>query len=624
MNRKQRRAAARLRQTSSHPPGGTAAATVPAGAADLLAAGLDRHQAGRLAEAEVWYRRVLAAQPDHPDALHLLGVVAHQVGRHDLAVELIRQAIQQNAQNPGYFFNLGNAFYGQGKLDAAVAAYAQAIRIKPDYAEAHYNLGVALKDQGKLDEVVAACRQAISIKPDFAEAHSNLGVALYEQGKLAEAEACYRRALALKPDYFEAHSNLLFNLSYRWEMSNADLLMQAQQFASCFQAHHEQRTFRNTPDSGRRLRVGYVSADLRSHPVGYFLARVLPAHDPAPIEVFCYSNSTKADDLTARLRRAASHWRSIVGVADGEAGALIRQDGIDILVDLSGHTGGNRLPLFARRPAPVQVTWLGYFGTTGLSSIDYVLADRVVVPEGEEVYFSEKVWRLPGSYLCFAPPEIDLAVGPLPGATGPVTFGCFNNRAKITAKTIELWARVLRGCSGARLFLKAKGLDDASLRGELVEQFAAKGVVPERLVTEGFSPRGDYLGAYNRVDVALDPVPYGGGTTTAEALWMGVPVVTFHGQRWVGRLSESILSRVGLNELVTDSDDRYVEVASRLAADLPALAQLRGRLRPRLLASPLCDGPTFARQLETAYRAMWRRWCATGAGEPSIGNDGQP
>ncbi|MGQ9372206.1 O-linked N-acetylglucosamine transferase, SPINDLY family protein, partial [Azospirillum sp. A39] len=284
------------------------------------------------------------------------------------------------------------------------------------------------------------------------------------------------------------------------------------------------------------------------HPVGYFIEAVLAHHDPAAVEVFCYSTLDKSDDVTARLRAHAGHWRSLVGLSDDAAAALIRADAIDLLVDLSGHTAGNRLLVFARKPAPVQVSWLGYFGTTGLSAMDYVLADRHVAPEADDGAFTERVWRLPGSYLCFTPPDLDVAVTPRPPR--PVTFGNFNNNPKTSPATIALWARVLARVPQSRLLLKTRALGDAAVRRHLTERFAAHGVAAPRLILEGGVPRAELLAAYNRVDVALDPTPYGGGTTTAEALWMGVPVVSLRGGTWVGRVSESILTTVGVGELV--------------------------------------------------------------------------
>jgi predicted O-linked N-acetylglucosamine transferase (SPINDLY family) len=332
--------------------------------------------------------------------------------------------------------------------------------------------------------------------------------------------------------------------------------------------------------------------------------------------VTCYSNSGVADAMTARLKGAVGRWRSIVGLTDEDAAAMILADGIDILVDLSGHTANNRLPLFALKPAPVQVTWLGYSGTTGLSTIDYILADNVVAPKGGEAAFSETVWRLPGCYLCYSPPALDIAVGPFPALTnGFVTFGCFNSRTKISAETLAVWAAILRRVEGSRLFLKSKSFADESCRKALEAAFAEHGIESDRLTLMAYLPQGEALDAYNKVDIALDPFPYGGTTTTAEMLWMGVPLVALGEGRWVTRVSRSILATLGLDAWVAKDADDYIEIACRLAADLHNLAPLRADLRGRVESSALCDGPRFTRSLEEAYRGMWIKWCAGRGGE---------
>jgi predicted O-linked N-acetylglucosamine transferase (SPINDLY family) len=430
---------------------------------------------------------------------------------------------------------------------------------------------------------------------------------------LDEAAVRLRKVLSREPGLAHVHSNLLMSLSYASRVTSADIFAQAQEFDRQITPSGPVQDFNNNPDPHRRLRIGFVSGDFHAHPVGYFLARVLEALDPTCFEVFCYSNSAIVDAMTTRLWEAAIGWQSIVGVPDDKAAAMIRQDGIDILVDLSGHTSLNRLPLFALRPAPVQVTWLGYFGTTGLSTIDYIIADRFVVPPGEEIYFSETVWRLPGCYLCYSPHSLDIPTGPFPAlANGFVTFGCFNNRAKLTAETVAAWAAILQQMDGSRLFLKTKSLTDAGCRAVLQTQFSDHGIAAERLILEGSSPLAEALEAYHRVDIALDPFPFGGCTTTAETLWMGVPLVALQGTRWTGRMSQSILATMNLNDWVATDVEGYVATACRLAGDLPNLAGLRSDLRRRLESSSFCDGPNFTRGLEKAYRSMWTEWCDGG------------
>ena len=516
---------------------------------------------GKLAEAVVCYKQAIVLNPDYAEAHSNLGNALRAQDRLADAVISFERAITLKPDYAEAYSNLGNALQEQNKFADAVLSYERAIVLKPDYAEFHSNLGNALKGQGELADAVISYERAITLKPDYAEAHSNLGNALQEQGNHAGAATSYERALALKPDFAEVHNNLLMGLHYSPVYSNADILERARRFSSHCQGTSVATEFANLPVPKRRLRIGYVSGDFGNHPVGYFLAGILPAHDRAAVEVFCYSNRAIDDDMTGRLRRSADRWRGIVGVSDADAALMIRRDGIDILVDLSGHTAKNRLLLFARRPAPVQVTWLGYFGTTGLTTMDYILADRFVAPEDAAPYYTESIWRLPDSYLCFSPPDFNLPVLTPPATRGsPITFGSFNNLAKTSPDTIALWARVLQRVAGSRLLLKTKSLADQSVQQRLLEQFAIHGIGSDRLVLEGAAPRAELLGSYNRIDIALDPTPYGGGTTSAEASWMGVPVVTLRGKTWVGRVTESIISTIGLSECVASSPDEYVEI----------------------------------------------------------------
>jgi len=565
---------------------------------------------GPMTDAIACCEQALVLTPDDPDALYDLANALSKRRRWREAERFYGRSLVLKLGNPDAHNNLGNVLQEQGRWDAALTRYEQALVLKPDDPTAHYNRGFVAQTMGLLGRAVRCYQRALMLRPDYPEARNNLGDALEKQGRVDDAIACYRGALDSKPDFALAHSNLLMALHYAPRSSNADLYSEARQFARRVEGATARRDFSNTPDPHRRLRLGYVSANFMSHPVGYFLAPVLEAHDPTRVELFCYSNSPLNDAMTARLRTAADHWRMIAGLSDADAAAVIGADAIDILIDLSGHTAGNRLPLFALKPAPVQVTWLGYFGTTGLSAIDYILADGTVVPPGEEAVFAENVWRLPGCYLCYAPHGVDCPVGPFPAtANGFVTFGCFNNRAKISAETVAAWAEILKRVAGSRLFLKDRGFADEACRAILLAQFAAQGIGAGRLLLEGRSPLVDALTAYNRVDIALDPFPFGGCTTTAETLWMGVPLVTQRGTRWVGRMSESILAAMSLSDWVAHDSARYVELACRMAIDLPRSAGVRSDLRRRLEASAFCEAGRFTRSLDEAFRDMWGEWC---------------
>jgi len=572
--------------------------------------GLSLMSQSRFGQAVNAFRAATRLNPNYADAHFHLGNLFQILRDPNQSAAAYRQAIAIQPDFAEAHANLGLLLSEVGQLDLAIASFCDAIQHKPDYADAHCNLGLAHQAKGRPGQAAASLSVALAFRPIFPEAWSNLGNAFKEQGLLDRAFTAYRMALTQRADYSGAHSNLLMAQHYAVDCGNADFLTSALEWAERHGAAQPPLPFAAPKDAGGPLRIGYVSGDFNSHPVGYFLESVLAAHDRASVRVICYANNSRSDALTDRLKNAADGWREIVGVGDDAVEALVRQDGIDILVDLSGHTAANRLPLFARRVAPVQVTWLGYFGTTGLRTMDWILADRHVVPPGEERFFTEAVWRLPGSYLCFTPPAEELPIAPPPLlATGVVTFGCFNNRTKITSATVALWAKVLKTLPQSRLMLKARQFGDAGVRQALREQFYAEGVAANRLRMDGETPRSDYLAGYGQIDIALDPLPFGGGTTTAECLWMGVPVLTLRGDRWAGRIGQSFLETLGLaDRLVADDGADYVAKAVSLATDTAGLAELRAHLRQRLQHSSLCDGRAFARTLEQAYRSMWQAW----------------
>ena len=572
--------------------------------------GLALKDLGKRSEAIARYRQALALRPNYPEALSNLGNALADQGRAEEAIACFRQALMLRPNYPEALSNLGIVLRNSGKIDEAITCYEQALALKPSLPDTLSNLGDALQQRGRLDEAIARYEQALALRPDFPGALSNLANGLKDRGKADEAIVRCQQALALQPNYPDAHSNLLLTLQYSERHSGTNTLAEARRFASQVEAGRRRPEFANTPEPERRLRVGYVSADFRTHPVGLLLDGVLTAHEPGAVEVFCYTNSEVADDVTMRLK-AAGQWRSIVGMSDADACSMIRRDGIDILIDLSGHTAKNRLPLFALKPAPVQVTWLGYVDTTGLESMDYILADRFVVPPGDEADFTETVWRLPDAYFCMATLGFNMpAATDHAPADAPLTLGCFNNWAKVTPGTVMLWARILSALPDSRLFLKTNYLDNPGIRRLVLERFADAGIGPERLILEGPSPRAELLAAYGRVDIALDPFPYGGGMTTVEALSMGVPVVTLRGRRWVGHVTESVLETIGLGDLVANDAEAYERTVIGLAEDRTRLGELRRRLRSTMEGSPFCDGLRFTRNLEAAYRGMWKIWCA--------------
>jgi predicted O-linked N-acetylglucosamine transferase (SPINDLY family) len=569
------------------------------------------YRAGRLGEAELACRAILERDPGHPEALHWLALMALDAGQNETAAELYSRAIACAPQNPVLHHNLGEAFRRQERMEDAVRCYRRAVELKPGYAQAHFSLGNGLGILGDVDGAIAHYRQALAIQPDFPQAHNNHGNACKALGLPEEAEQCYRRALALWPEFEVAHSNLIFTMDLLERYGVAEQQAERRRW---YERHALKfgpsiRQHENIPDSGRKLRIGYVSADFRRQSACMAFGPVICLRDRASFEAICYSGVTKEDEVTARLRAAADGWRSTVGVSDDALSDTIRRDRIDILVDLSGHMAGNRLLVFARKPAPVQVSAWGNVTGTGLESMDYLFAEALTIPAAERPHFAEKVIDLPAT-ICYEPPEYLPEVSPLPALErGSLTFGCANRPEKISDRVIALWGRILAQFPASRLLLKGQGLGGTGLRHRMLERLAGAGIPPKRALLLGGSPHVEHLKTYHMVDVALDPYPHGGGITTAEALAMGVPVVTLMGGTLPSRISASFLNALGMPEWIARTDEEYVQIALAAAQDLPRLARLREHLRARFLRSPIGDLQGYTRAVERAYRAIWQRWC---------------
>lgn len=510
-------------------------------------------QQGRNADALLPMQKAVALAPGNAESHSNLGATLRELGRTAEAVSALQRALALKPCLLEALVNLGNALTDLGRLSEAEACYRRVLAISPASVMAHNGLGNVLARLGRYEEAVSSCRRALELQPDYAFAHFNLGVALHALGRLDDAVACYQRALRHEPESLDAYDNLLFVRSHQAGRSTADALAEARLYGQI--VARRSRPFlewSNRPDPDRRLRVGLVSGDLRNHPVGFFVECVLEAvgrnYDDR-LEVFAYPSYLDGSEVTARIQRHCRGWCPVEGASDAEVAARVRADQIDILIDLAGHTAHNRLPLFAWKPAPVQATWLGYLATTGVAAIDYVIADPLTLTASEEANFTERVWRVPESYLCFTPPDAELPVLPPPAAaSGRVTFGCFNNLTKMNDGVVALWAGILLAVPGSRLFLKTGQLGQEGVRAALTERFAARGVEPARLIMEGQSPRAELLAAYHRVDLALDPFPYPGITSTLEALWMGVPVLTLAGESFLARQGVGLLTNAGLPE----------------------------------------------------------------------------
>lgn len=566
----------------------------------------------RLKDAERSLRRALALDPGHLNARINLGAVLRKLRRSEEAEQCYREAISLDPKRAVAHLNLGNVLRDLGRPDDARQSFERALALDPDYAEARLGLGKILLETGQLADAERSCRRVLALEPDFARARLHLGNVLLRTGKAEAAEQCYREALALKADLHDAHSALLFALNHIAGRRPADICAEHRAFSRRFYRPAKPEPHRNAPDPNRKLRIGYVSADFRDHPVGRFIAPVLASHDHDRFELTCYHSNYDADGVTARLKGYADRWRECAALSDEALSDLVRRDQIDILVDLSGHTAGSRLGAFARKPAPVQVTWLGYVNTTGIPEMDYRITDPRASPDGMlEAFHSERLVRLPHSQWCYeAPADSPPVEEPPSKRTGHVTFAAFSSLAKIGPPVIELWSRLLVRIPESRLLIAWRGLD--SIRDEFRARFAQHGVAPERIELHDRQPFLDYLRLHGAADVVLDPFPYTGGTTTCHALWMGVPVVTLPGETASSRGGASLLHAIGLGALVAETPDEYVDIAAALARDAFRLAELRAGMRNRMAASPVMDAGRFARNLEDAYRTMWVTWCKGG------------
>ncbi len=573
---------------------------------------------GRIAEAEAAYRQALAVNPSYPDAYYNLGLTLQDGGRLAEAEQRYRQAI---ALRPGYALahnNLGLLLARQGRGNEALAAYRDALDIDPRLTDVWINLADLLRQSHAYVDAQAAAQRAVDAAPDSAQARVALANVLAETGETAQGMAQFERALAIDPGLLEAHDNLLFAENYvesGHPASATQPRVRAERYGQLVAARAKPfQNWTGSKESERGLRIGLVSGDLYAHPVGYFVENVLQAlardHGDR-LAIAAYSNTLREDSVSQRIRRHCASWLDVMHLSDAQLAEHNHADGIDILIDLSGHTAHNRLPVFAWKPAPVQASWLGYFATTGVSAIDYLIADPWTVPEDDAAAFTETVWRLPETRLCFTPPDVAIEVGPLPALrNGWVTFGCFNNLGKMGEAVVALWAAILHAVPDSRLFLKSKQLGQAAIAERVRMRFQAHGIAVARLRLEGSSPRAQYLAAYNEIDMALDPFPFTGGTTTVEALWMGVPVLTLRGTRMIARQGAALLHNAGLADWIADAPEAYLQQAVARAADLPALAHLRARLRAQVPASPIFDASRFAGHFHDALREMWRAWCS--------------
>lgn len=578
------------------------------------------NERGKLNEAITCYRRGLDLQPNHARTWCNLGSALNAQGKLDEAINCCRKAIELDPEFVEAHCNLGNAFIEQNKFGEAAESLRRALKFNPDYVKAHQLFGNLFVRQGKLDEAESSYWQVLKLAPDNAEAHNSLASVLKDQAKLKDAVEHFEAALRVKPHDGKVHSNLLYTLYFCPEYDAARIYeehskwnrQEAEPLAAFIKPHTNDAT------AHRRLRIGYVSPNLRLHAEAYFLVPLLASHNREHFEIFCYSDVAAPDDITAKFRSHSDVWRETNGLSDEAVAQLVRDDQIDILIDLTMHMAHGRPLLFARKPAPVQVCWLAYQGTTGLSTIDYRFTDQNLDPPGlfDHYYSEESVWL--ESFWCYDPLTKEPAVNSLPALEkGHITFGSLNNFCKVNDDVLQLWAHVLRAVGRSRLMLLAA---EGSHRQRTRDFLAAEGIAPERVEFRFFMPRPEYLKLYHEIDIGLDTFPYNGQTTTLDAIWMGVPVVTIEGhQTSAARAGTSRLRNLGMQTLIADSPNQFVSIAVEMANDLRCLGTLRASLRQRLEESPLMNAPRFAGNVEVAYRTMWQGWCK-GSNPPTADN----
>jgi protein O-GlcNAc transferase len=568
------------------------------------------------------YIKGLAQVGEDPNLLGNLGTVLIDKRRYDEAIGYLRRAIVIQPDAALAYYNLGVATEALGRKTEAVSAYRQAIALEPRLAAAHNNLGGLLQARGDTEEAIACCRRAIGLEPDMAAAHNSLGNALFQSGLIDQSMDAYRRASELSPDRSDFASNLLFAPYYDPNCDFSTILTRFddwnRRFADPLKPLVQPHPKPAAAEAEKRLRIGYISPNLRAHAEGAFILPLLDHHDHDRFEIFCYFDDIRTDAVTQRMRKGADVWRDITALSHAEVAERIRADGIDILVDLTMHMGHGRPETIARKPAPVQVAYLAYPGTTGLAAMDYRLTDAFVDPPEFQAHYTETCVRLPRTFACYDPAGMDpehaerradeIDPGPPPAqANGYATFGSLNNFSKVNSAVLARWSGALNSLPTSRLLLLAP---DGEPRRRVLEELARHGVDRGRVDFVGRRTRADYMKEFRRIDVTLDTLPYCGHTTTLDSIWMGVPVVTRIGPSAAGRVGWSVANNLGLTDLAADTDEKFAQIAAALASDLPRLTELRRTLRNRLLASPIMDGAAFTRDMEDAYRRMWKRWVA--------------
>ena len=612
---------------------------------ELLIKAQNFHNAGDGNKALAILREIVHRDPFNAEAFSNIGLLLYEMREYDKAIESYRQSISINPGLAEVYCNLGTALLSKkdfieaeqafnnalglkkgflvallglgsvkqasGDLEGARGYYIEALRSKPDDATAHFRLGVIMREWERLDMAEVCFRNAIRFKPDHCEAYMGLGETLQAAGLIGESEECFKKTIELDPENALAHSNLFLSMNYNTAYGGDELFEAHRKWGEEVIAKNSDSpaiTFLYDKNPGRILRIGYMSADFCKHPAASFLEPVLRNHDPSGFRVYCYSQGNRVDDTTVDFKSFADKWRDIRPYSDEQVRQLILEDQIDILVECTGHMADNRLPVLAKRCAPIQISWIGYPHTTGLSTIDHRIGDEITDPVNDDSPSSEKVLRLPGCFCCYSPPFDAPPVSGLPAMkNGYVTFGSLHTLSRLNSMVIALWSKVLKEIPSSRLLIFRTLLNDAIVK-RLSGQFTAHGIESDRIEFVKEIPENGHLSLYGRIDIALDTLPWSGHTTACEALWMGVPVVTLSGCRHAGRMVSSILTQLGLDDFIAENEAEYCAIARRTALEIPSLCMLRQGLRSLMEESTLCDDRTFTRNLEHEYRKLWMKW----------------
>jgi protein O-GlcNAc transferase len=554
------------------------------------------------------FNKAILLDPEFARAYNGLGKALHHQGQLSEATTQLKKAIEIEPDYAIAYNNLGAVLTENREIEGALEAFNKVISQQPDLPQPYNNLGNLLRELGLFTEAIVNFDKAIQLNSSYAEAFNNRGSSLQSLGRLSEAIDSYNQAIELTEFYPMAYSNLLTTLNYSQDKELKKPIVIAQEFG----LQVTRRVKKAYSDyervgSDKKLKIGFVSGDLRSHPVGYFLEDILPIFENSKFDIVAYPTKPRFDDLSAKLKSCFSSWTPIYGMDDESAAKQIKKDNVQILIDLSGHTAGNRLPMFAYRPAPLQITWLGYFATTGVKEIDYLIGDPFMTPEEMESMFTEKIICLEQTRWCFSPPKHKITIASTPALkSGFITFGCFNNLTKINDRVLSVWSKILRAIPNSRLLLKNSQFRDEHNIAKILKRLEDFGIRNEQTEVEGPDNREAYLKSYNRVDIALDPFPFTGGATSAEALWMGVPLITLLGSSMVSRQGVSILTNAGLEDWIASSEEEYIDKAILFSSDIKKLEALRKSLRQKLLSSPLFDANKFVSNFEKSLIRVWQ------------------